>query len=160
MFRAVDPFDKFLVQLVRLTTFLICTSTDQCNSQPFQRHLKPFLVVYPELRRSHFSLIATSFHLLIDSIGYFRLGRKAHATRPGTAESSLRDQRMDSLRALHSRPPTREASPSRSVRLMDEGVPVSASRSGSVGNLRALFGVGSGGTGTGVVDQRGMWSWD
>jgi len=80
----------------------------------------------------------------------------ATPTRPGTAESSLRNQRIDSIRALHSRPPTREASPSRSVRFVDEGVPVSASRSGSVGNLTAFFGVASGGnrTGTGVVDQR------
>ena len=80
----------------------------------------------------------------------------ATPTRPGTAESSLRNQRIDSIRALHSRPPTREASPSRSVRFVDEGVPVSASRSGSVGTLSALFGVGSrgNGTGTGVVDQR------
>ena len=75
-------------------------------------------------------------------------------THPGTAESSLHNQRIDSIQALHSRPPAREASPSRSVRFVDEGVPASASRSGSAGNLRAVFTVGSGGMGTGVVDQR------
>jgi len=79
----------------------------------------------------------------------------ATPTRPRTAESSLRNQRIDSIRALHLRPPTREASPSWSVRFIDEGVPVSASRSGSVGNLTALFGVASGGNRTGTSEGWG-----
>ncbi len=41
------------------------------------------------------------------------------STRPGTGDSSLRNHRVDSIRALHSIPPTRESSPSRSVRFAD-----------------------------------------
>ncbi|KAG6879308.1 hypothetical protein C0992_003726 [Termitomyces sp. T32_za158] len=40
--------------------------------------------------------------------------------RPGTGDSSLRNARVSHIRMLHSSPPTREASPSRSVRFMDE----------------------------------------
>jgi len=46
-------------------------------------------------------------------------------SRPGTSESA-RNQRLEHIRALHSSPPTREASPSRSVWFVDE-VPPSAS---------------------------------
>lgn len=41
-------------------------------------------------------------------------------SRPNTAESSVRHHRLDHIRALHSSPPTREVSPSRSVRFKDE----------------------------------------
>lgn len=40
--------------------------------------------------------------------------------RPGTGDSSLRNARVSHIRMLHSSPPTRKASPSRSVRFMDE----------------------------------------
>ncbi|KAF8074102.1 Sodium/hydrogen exchanger family-domain-containing protein [Lyophyllum atratum] len=40
--------------------------------------------------------------------------------RPGTADSSLRNHRVSHIRLMHSSPPTREVSPSRSVRFMDE----------------------------------------
>ncbi|KAF9523393.1 Sodium/hydrogen exchanger family-domain-containing protein [Crepidotus variabilis] len=40
------------------------------------------------------------------------------STRPGTGDS-LRNNRIESIRALHSVPPTRESSPSRSVRFVD-----------------------------------------
>ncbi|RDB14835.1 putative Na(+)/H(+) antiporter C3A11.09 [Hypsizygus marmoreus] len=40
--------------------------------------------------------------------------------RPGTADGSLRNHRIDHIKALHSSPPTREVSPSRSIRFMDE----------------------------------------
>lgn len=43
----------------------------------------------------------------------------ARPSRPGTADSSLRNQRLQSIRAQHI-PPTRESSPSRSVRFVDE----------------------------------------
>ncbi|KAF9465385.1 Sodium/hydrogen exchanger family-domain-containing protein [Collybia nuda] len=44
-------------------------------------------------------------------------------SRPDTAESSIRHHRLDHIRALHTSPPTREVSPSRSVRFMDEAPP-------------------------------------
>ncbi|KAH0586780.1 hypothetical protein H2248_005630 [Termitomyces sp. 'cryptogamus'] len=40
--------------------------------------------------------------------------------RPGTGDSSLPNARVSHIRMLHSSPPTREVSPSRSVRFMDE----------------------------------------
>jgi len=43
----------------------------------------------------------------------------AHSSRPGTADSSLRHHRLESIRAQHI-PSTRESSPSRSVRFVDE----------------------------------------
>ncbi|KAF9479954.1 hypothetical protein BDN70DRAFT_878251 [Pholiota conissans] len=49
--------------------------------------------------------------------------------RPGTADSALKHNRLDSIRALHSRPPTRENSPSRSVRFLDADSRVASSRS-------------------------------
>jgi hypothetical protein len=42
----------------------------------------------------------------------------ARSSRPGTAESSLRHHRLESIRALHGS--TRDSSPSRSVRFVDE----------------------------------------
>ena len=42
----------------------------------------------------------------------------ARSFRPGTADSSLRHHRLDSIRALHGS--TRDSSPSRSVRFVDE----------------------------------------
>ena len=43
----------------------------------------------------------------------------ARSSRPGTADSSLRNHRLDSIRALHGSS-TRDSSPSRSVRFVDE----------------------------------------
>lgn len=51
-------------------------------------------------------------------------------SRPGTAPGSLRNFRIDSLRAQHS-PSSREGSPTRSVRFMDNQRRYSASASGS-----------------------------
>lgn len=50
----------------------------------------------------------------------------SRASRPGTADSSLRHQRLDSIRAMQT---TRENSPSRSVRFVERTM-----SSGSVGN--------------------------
>ena len=50
------------------------------------------------LHRSHFSSIATSFHLVIDCIGYFRLGPKAHTVftvGPTTLSTSHIDMSQD-----------------------------------------------------------------
>jgi hypothetical protein len=45
----------------------------------------------------------------------------SRTSRPGTADSSVRNHRLESIRAQHaSGPPTRESSPSRSVRFVDE----------------------------------------
>jgi hypothetical protein len=63
-----------------------------------------------------------------------RMGPGAtRSSRPGTADSSLKNHRLESIRALHG-PPTRESSPSRSVRFVDEegragsrGVPADSS---------------------------------
>ncbi|KAG6915140.1 hypothetical protein DXG01_013079 [Tephrocybe rancida] len=40
--------------------------------------------------------------------------------RPGTGDSSLRNGRVSQIRLLHSSPPTRDVSPSRSVRFLDD----------------------------------------
>jgi hypothetical protein len=50
-------------------------------------------------------------------------------SRPGTAEGSIRHHRLDHIRALHSSPPTRDVSPSRSVRFQDEISPADTARS-------------------------------
>ena len=58
-------------------------------------------------------------------------------SRPGTSDS-VRNQRLEHIRALYSVPPTREASPSRSVWFADEAPPPSASASISMDLARSL----------------------
>jgi hypothetical protein len=73
----------------------------------------------PGLNRSHTPSLTNS---------EFRLGRHS---RPGTSDSA-RNQRLEHIRTLHSAPPTRDASPSRSVWFADEVYPsarVDAARS-------------------------------
>jgi len=85
------------------------------------------------------------------SSGSSRFGNGAYnnqsrgmGSRPGTADTvnSARNHRVESIRALHSRPQTRESSPSRSVRWVDEeGRPGTAGRgsgSGSFGVVDAV----------------------
>lgn len=67
----------------------------------------------PSPTRSHISSITTGE------------GRKNRHSRPGTSDSA-RHQRLERIRALHSSPPTREVSPTRSVWFADE-VPPSTS---------------------------------
>jgi hypothetical protein len=58
--------------------------------------------------------------------------RQSRHSRPGTSDS-VRNQRLEHIRALYSTPPTREASPSRSVWFADEIPPLSASGSMDLG---------------------------
>ena len=60
-----------------------------------------------------------------------------HHSRHGTSDS-VRNQRLEHIRAMHSLPPTREASPSRSVWFADEVPPLSASASISMDLARSL----------------------
>lgn len=67
----------------------------------------------PSLTRSHIPSLTKSDR------------RQSYHSRPGTSDSA-RNQRLEQIRAMHSSPPTREASPSRSVWFADQ-VPPSAS---------------------------------
>ncbi|GLB38785.1 putative sodium/hydrogen exchanger family protein [Lyophyllum shimeji] len=42
--------------------------------------------------------------------------------RPGTADSSILNHRVSHIRAMHSSPPTRDVSPARSIRFLDEPI--------------------------------------
>lgn len=61
-------------------------------------------------------------------------------SRPGTADSSLRHHRLESIRASHG-PSTRDSSPSRSVRFSDTATGFGNSK--SYGNLRGVMGADS-----------------
>ena len=79
VFRGVYPFDKF--SGINLRPFLSPRHYFDRLQLATPSSLNPFSPsTQILLHRSDFSSIATCFHLLINTIGYFRLGRKGHTT--------------------------------------------------------------------------------
>ena len=98
------PFDKF--SGMNLRPFL--SPRDYFNrlqlaTPPSPNPFSPSTQIL--LHRSDFSSIATCFHLLINSIGYFRLGRKGHTScisrQPTNFSTSLSYPKVVQWKEIH-----------------------------------------------------------
>jgi hypothetical protein len=97
------------------------------SSTPISKHSSNHTPTIPSPTRSHVPSLTNKSEV----------SSQGRHSRPGTSDSA-RNQRLEHIRALYSVPPTREASPSRSVWFADEAPPPSASASISMDLGRSL----------------------